>query len=345
MQPDRNNPPALVRDAGKHWTAVSVGRRAPSTGDPMASSPPTASSTSGSAKASYHRRRQDPAARWPACARPTGSASESRELGAELSALVAMPGLLGPGNRRLAVGCRTPRGVPRAASRRASSAPERHRDPVGVTRMLGMTPGRHCLLVAIGRRIPCSSPRRPAPRRRPRRRCGCWGAGMGHRASRRAFGHTWLELSPGDVAHVLLESAAALERPRPGLARRRAGAGASRLACTPPSRPSRWPVNGTAAVLRHLPGQAAGHRPGHARPAKHAGGLWAGARSGATAAHRQRRALAGSSWAAPPVSWAGCWRPRTATRYWSSAPPAAARPRPGHPRRARAGPGPWSLLA
>jgi type IV secretion system protein VirD4 len=32
---------------------------------------------------------------------------------------------------------------------------------------------------------------------------------------------------------------------------------------------------GTAAVLRHLPGRAAGHRPGHPRPAKHAGAVWA----------------------------------------------------------------------
>ena len=34
---------------------------------------------------------------------------------------------------------------------------------------------------------------------------------------------------------------------------------------------------GTAAVLRHLPGRAAGHRPGHPRPAKHAA-AWAGGR-------------------------------------------------------------------
>jgi type IV secretory pathway TraG/TraD family ATPase VirD4 len=32
---------------------------------------------------------------------------------------------------------------------------------------------------------------------------------------------------------------------------------------------------GTAAVLRHLPGRAAGHRPGHPRPAKHSGAVWA----------------------------------------------------------------------
>jgi hypothetical protein len=40
---------------------------------------------------------------------------------------------------------------------------------------------------------------------------------------------------------------------------------------------------GTAAALRHLPGRAAGHRPGHARPAKHAGALWA--------SHRELRLL------------------------------------------------------
>jgi type IV secretion system protein VirD4 len=36
-------------------------------------------------------------------------------------------------------------------------------------------------------------------------------------------------------------------------------------------------AGGTAAVLRHLPGRAAGHRPGHARPAKHAA-AWASGR-------------------------------------------------------------------
>jgi type IV secretion system protein VirD4 len=35
---------------------------------------------------------------------------------------------------------------------------------------------------------------------------------------------------------------------------------------------------GTAGVLRHLPGRAAGHRPGHPRPAKHAGAGWASGR-------------------------------------------------------------------
>jgi type IV secretory pathway TraG/TraD family ATPase VirD4 len=35
---------------------------------------------------------------------------------------------------------------------------------------------------------------------------------------------------------------------------------------------------GTAAALRHLPGRAAGHRPGHLRPAKHAGAVWASGR-------------------------------------------------------------------
>jgi type IV secretory pathway TraG/TraD family ATPase VirD4 len=35
---------------------------------------------------------------------------------------------------------------------------------------------------------------------------------------------------------------------------------------------------GTAAVLRHLPGRPAGHQPGHERPAKHGGAVWAGYR-------------------------------------------------------------------
>src|SRR6266545_6463407 len=35
---------------------------------------------------------------------------------------------------------------------------------------------------------------------------------------------------------------------------------------------------GIAVVLRHLPGRAAGHRPGHERSTKHAGAVWAGSR-------------------------------------------------------------------
>jgi type IV secretion system protein VirD4 len=94
-----------------------------------------------------------------------------------------------------------------------------------------------------------------------------------------AFGHTWLELPPTDVAHVLwnlpqhwtdpaLAWPAEVRSPLPGPASMYATftslvAGLS---------------GGTAAVLRHLPGRAAGHRPGHSRPAKHAGAVWANGR-------------------------------------------------------------------
>jgi sarcosine oxidase gamma subunit len=63
MQPDRNNPPGLVRAAGKRSpTAMSIGRRAPSTCAPTASSAYCKPHQRERAKASYHRRRQDPAA-------------------------------------------------------------------------------------------------------------------------------------------------------------------------------------------------------------------------------------------------------------------------------------------
>jgi hypothetical protein len=94
-----------------------------------------------------------------------------------------------------------------------------------------------------------------------------------------AFGHTWLGVSPADVAHVLwnlpqhwsdpaLAWPAAVRGPLPGPG----GMYATFIGLVGGL------SGGTAAVLRHLPGRAAGHRPGHARPAKHAGALWAGNR-------------------------------------------------------------------
>jgi len=94
-----------------------------------------------------------------------------------------------------------------------------------------------------------------------------------------AFGHTWLDMSPTDVAHVLLHlpqhwSDPALawptevRGPLPGPAGMY-GSFAGLVGGL---------SGGTAAVLRHLPGRAAGHRPGHPRPAKHAGAVWAGNR-------------------------------------------------------------------
>ena len=102
-----------------------------------------------------------------------------------------------------------------------------------------------------------------------------WATGQ---AAGLVFGHTWLELSPADVAHVLwhlpqhwsdpaLAWPTEVRGPLPGPAGMYATftglvGGLS---------------GGTAAVLRHLPGRAAGHRPGHPRPAKHAA-AWAGGR-------------------------------------------------------------------
>jgi type IV secretion system protein VirD4 len=102
-----------------------------------------------------------------------------------------------------------------------------------------------------------------------------WATGQ---AAGLVFGQTWLELSPADVAHVLwhlpqhwsdpaLAWPSHVREPLPGAAGMYATftglvAGLS---------------GGTAAVLRHLPGRAAGHRPGHPRSAKHAA-AWAGGR-------------------------------------------------------------------
>jgi type IV secretory pathway TraG/TraD family ATPase VirD4 len=90
------------------------------------------------------------------------------------------------------------------------------------------------------------------------------------------FGHTWLELSPADVAHILwhlpqhwsdpaLAWPADVRGPLPGPA----GIYATLTGLVGGL------SGGTAAVLRHLPGRPAGHRPTGVRPAKHAGALWA----------------------------------------------------------------------
>jgi type IV secretion system protein VirD4 len=93
------------------------------------------------------------------------------------------------------------------------------------------------------------------------------------------FGQTWLDMTPADVAHVLwhvphnwsdpaLAWPADVREPLPGPAGMYATFTGLLGSLT----------GGTAAVLRHLPGRAAGHRPGHPRPAKHAGALWASGR-------------------------------------------------------------------
>jgi hypothetical protein len=103
-----------------------------------------------------------------------------------------------------------------------------------------------------------------------------WATGQ---AAGLAFGHTWLELSPADVAHILwqlpqhwsdpaLAWPAEVRGPLPGPAGMYATFTGLVGGIT----------GGTAAVLRHLPGRAVGHRPSHARPAKHAGAVWAGNR-------------------------------------------------------------------
>ncbi len=103
-----------------------------------------------------------------------------------------------------------------------------------------------------------------------------WASGQ---AAGLAFEHTWLELSPADVAHVLwnlpqhwsdpaLAWPADVREPLPGPAGMYAAFAGLVGGLS----------GGTAAVLRHLPGRAAGHRPGHPRSAKHAGAVWAGNR-------------------------------------------------------------------
>jgi type IV secretory pathway TraG/TraD family ATPase VirD4 len=94
-----------------------------------------------------------------------------------------------------------------------------------------------------------------------------------------AFGQTWLDMSPADVAHVMLHLPrhwsdpalawpADVRGPLPGPAGMYATFAGLVGSLS----------GGTAAALRHLPGRAAGHRPGHPRPAKHAGAVWAGNR-------------------------------------------------------------------
>jgi type IV secretion system protein VirD4 len=94
-----------------------------------------------------------------------------------------------------------------------------------------------------------------------------------------AFGHTWLDVSPADVAHVLLQVPhhwsdpalawpADVRGPLPGAAGMYTAFAGLVGGIS----------GGTAAVLRHLPGRPAGHRPGHDRPAKHAGAVWASGR-------------------------------------------------------------------
>jgi type IV secretion system protein VirD4 len=94
-----------------------------------------------------------------------------------------------------------------------------------------------------------------------------------------AFGHTWLHVTPADVASVLwqlphhwsdpqLAWPASVRGPLPGPAGMY-GAFTGLVGGL---------TGGTATVLRHLPGRAAGHRPGHEQPAKHAGAVWAGGR-------------------------------------------------------------------
>jgi type IV secretory pathway TraG/TraD family ATPase VirD4 len=94
-----------------------------------------------------------------------------------------------------------------------------------------------------------------------------------------AFGHTWLDVSLADVAGVLwqlpqhwsdpaLAWPADVRGPLPGAAGMYTAFAGLVGGIS----------GGTAAVLRHLPGRPAGHQPGHERPAKHGGAVWAGYR-------------------------------------------------------------------
>jgi hypothetical protein len=156
------------------------------------------------------------------------------------------------------------------------------------------------------------------------------------------FGQTWLELSPADVAHVLwhlpqhwndpaMAWPADVRGPLPGSA----GMYATFTGVISGL------VGGTAAVLRHLPGRAAGHRPGHPRSAKHAGAVWASGRELrllTVGEPELGRVILGRT--TGPMG--RLWPPRNATRCWCSAPPAATRPRPWSSRRYWNGPAPWS---
>jgi type IV secretion system protein VirD4 len=103
-----------------------------------------------------------------------------------------------------------------------------------------------------------------------------WATGQ---AAGLVFGHNWPDVSPADVAHVLwhlphhwsdpaLAWPAGVRGPLPGPVGMYATFASLVGGLS----------GGTAAVLRHLPGRAAGHRPDHLRPAKHAGAVWASGR-------------------------------------------------------------------
>ena len=96
---------------------------------------------------------------------------------------------------------------------------------------------------------------------------------------------------------------------------------------------------GTAAVLRHLPGRAAGHRPGHPRSAKHAA-AWAGGRELrllTVGEPKPGRVILGHT--------PGTFGRLLAAEDCHSAPPAATRPPPWSSPPSWNGPGRWSRPA
>src|ERR671931_519895 len=94
-----------------------------------------------------------------------------------------------------------------------------------------------------------------------------------------AFGHTWPHVTPADLAQVLWQLPHHWNDPQQAWPASVRGPlpGASGMYATFTGLAGGL-SGGTAAVLRHLPGRAAGHRPGHPRPAKQAGATWASSR-------------------------------------------------------------------
>jgi hypothetical protein len=157
----------------------------------------------------------------------------------------------------------------------------RHRDHVGGWLGCGMTPGRPSSWRApVTRRAAVHQFLRPTPSGRPRCGCRCRRAGVGHRPARRPrlrphlAGPLPRRRRPRAVAPAHHWNDPQLARPASVRGRCPAPP-----ACTPssPAWSAASPV-GPPQRCGTLPGRAAGHRPGHPRPAKHAGAVWAGNR-------------------------------------------------------------------
>ena len=204
-----------------------------------------------------------------------------------------------------------------------------------------MTLGLRCRLAGTGRRTRHRSPAPAisswpsalAPPPAPARWCGPPGRPLGWRSGRPGW-RCPRPTSPKSCGNCPSTGAT---RPWPGRPRC-AGRCPARPACTPPS--PAWsaacPVGPPQSCGICRAGQPGTVPATNGRPSMPPPGREAGSCGYSPSASPSR---AGSSWAAPRVASDGCWPPRTATRCWCSAPPAARRPPAWSSRRSWSGPG------